>query len=82
VDQEIGSVRAWRVRTPVPVSTIGATHRLDVHANLRTFRGVIGFVPQDDTIHADLPLQHTLHYAARLRLPSSTPLTPKSTTGL
>jgi len=46
---------------------------LDVHANLRTFRGVIGFVPQDDTIHADLPLQHTLHYAARLRLPSSTP---------
>jgi len=44
---------------------------VDVHANLRTFRGVIGFVPQDDTIHADLPLQHTLHYAARLRLPSS-----------
>jgi len=46
---------------------------VDVHANLRKFRGVIGFVPQDDTIHADLPLRHTLRYAARLRLPSSTP---------
>src|SRR3954447_3428656 len=46
---------------------------VDVHANLPTFRGVIGFVPQDDTIHAELPLQHTLTYAARLRLPSATP---------
>src|SRR4051812_49726360 len=46
---------------------------VDVHANVRKFRGVIGFVPQDDTIHADLPLRHTLRYAARLRLPSWTP---------
>ena len=45
---------------------------IDVHANLRKFRGVIGYVPQDDTIHAELPLQHSLRYAARLRLPSST----------
>ena len=45
---------------------------IDLHANLRKFRGVIGYVPQDDIIHADLPLQHTLRYAARLRLPSST----------
>ena len=45
---------------------------IDLQGNLRTFRGVIGFVPQDDIIHADLPLQHTLRYAARLRLPSST----------
>jgi ABC-type multidrug transport system ATPase subunit len=45
---------------------------VDVHANPRTFRGVIGYVPQDDTIHADLPLRRTLRYAARLRLPSST----------
>jgi ABC-type multidrug transport system ATPase subunit len=44
----------------------------DVHANLRRFRGVIGYVPQDDIIHADLPLRNTLRYAARLRLPSST----------
>lgn len=45
---------------------------IDVRANLRKFRGVIGYVPQDDIIHADLALQHTLRYAARLRLPSST----------
>jgi ABC-type multidrug transport system ATPase subunit len=45
---------------------------VDLHANLRKFRGVVGFVPQDDIIHVDLPLRHTLRYAARLRLPSST----------
>jgi ABC-type multidrug transport system ATPase subunit len=45
---------------------------VDLHANLGTFRGELGYVPQDDIIHADLPLQRTLHYAARLRLPSST----------
>jgi ABC-type multidrug transport system ATPase subunit len=44
---------------------------IDVHANPGTFRNVLGFVPQDDIIHADLPLQRTLRYAARLRLPSS-----------
>ena len=45
---------------------------IDVHANLRKLRGAIGYVPQDDIIHADLALRHTLRYAARLRLPSST----------
>ena len=45
---------------------------VDVHANLGTFRSVLGYVPQDDIIHADLPLERTLRYAARLRLPSST----------
>jgi ABC-type multidrug transport system ATPase subunit len=43
----------------------------DVYANLATFRSVLGYVPQDDIIHAELPLQRTLRYAARLRLPSS-----------
>jgi ABC-type multidrug transport system ATPase subunit len=33
---------------------------------------VLGYVPQDDIIHADLALGRTLRYAARLRLPSST----------
>ena len=45
---------------------------IDVYANLGTFRSVLGYVPQDDIIHVDLPLQRTLRYAARLRLPSST----------
>ena len=45
---------------------------IDLHANLGTFRSVLGYVPQDDIIHADLPLRRMLRYAARLRLPSST----------
>ena len=52
---------------------------IDVYANLGTFRSVLGYVPQDDIIHADLPLRRTLRYAARLRLPSST-ARPTSTT--
>jgi ABC-type multidrug transport system ATPase subunit len=44
---------------------------IDMHANAGTFRSVRGYVPQDDIIHADLPLIRTLRYAARLRLPSS-----------
>ena len=44
----------------------------DVYANLGMFRSVLGYVPQDDIIHTDLPLHRTLRYAARLRLPSST----------
>ena len=45
---------------------------IDVHAHLRKFRGIIGYVPQDDIVHADLAHERTLRYAARLRLPSST----------
>src|SRR6202795_1521061 len=37
------------------------------HANSR-----IGYVPQDDIIHLDMPLRRTLRYAARLRLPAGT----------
>ena len=44
---------------------------VDLIANLGTFRSVLGYVPQDDIIHADLPLERTLRYAARLRLPST-----------
>ena len=45
---------------------------VDLYANPGTFRSVLGYVPQDDIIHADLPLERMLGYAARLRLPSST----------
>jgi ABC-type multidrug transport system ATPase subunit len=34
--------------------------------------GRIGYVPQDDIIHRDLPLRLTLRYAAGLRLPAGT----------
>jgi ABC-type multidrug transport system ATPase subunit len=35
--------------------------------------GGVGFVPQDDIIHGEMPLRRTLRYAARLRLPTGTP---------
>ena len=43
---------------------------IDLHANLRTFRSVLGYVPQDDIIHADLPL--AAH--APLRRPAPAPV--------
>jgi ABC-type multidrug transport system ATPase subunit len=48
---------------------------VDVHANLGAFRSVLGYVPQEDIVHAELPLRRMLRYAARLRLPSSTSAT-------
>ncbi len=45
---------------------------IDLYANPRMFRSMLGYVPQDDIIHADLPLERMLRYAAKLRLPSST----------
>ena len=43
----------------------------DLYENLDEFRSSLGYVPQDDIIHKDLPLVTTLRYAARLRLPAS-----------
>ncbi|MGW3602005.1 ATP-binding cassette domain-containing protein [Micromonospora sp. NPDC005161] len=37
-----------------------------------TGEGAVGYVPQDDIIHRELPLERTLRYAARLRLPPGT----------
>jgi ABC-type multidrug transport system ATPase subunit len=42
----------------------------DLYKNLDEFRSTLGYVPQDDIIHRDLPLATTLRYAARLRLPA------------
>jgi ABC-type multidrug transport system ATPase subunit len=39
-------------------------------ASLAAFRSSLGYVPQDDIIHRELPLGRTLEYAARLRLPA------------
>jgi len=37
-----------------------------------TPRSGVGYVPQDDIIHGEMPLRRTLRYAARLRLPAGT----------
>jgi ABC-type multidrug transport system ATPase subunit len=45
---------------------------VDAASQLAALRRSMGYVPQDDIIHADLPLLSTLRYAAKLRLASST----------
>ncbi len=44
----------------------------DYYANFDLYRNLIGYVPQDDIIHHDLPVRQALHYAALLRLPGDT----------
>jgi len=46
---------------------------VDVYREPAAFRTQLGYVPQDDIIHAELPLARTLTYAAMLRLPRGTP---------
>lgn len=40
--------------------------------NFNIYRNQIGYVPQDDIIHADLTVEEVLSYAAKLRLPPDT----------
>jgi len=44
---------------------------VDLYANRDVFRTRLGYVPQDDIIHPELPLEQTLRYAAALRLPAA-----------
>jgi ABC-type multidrug transport system ATPase subunit len=44
----------------------------DLYAGYDAYRSVIGYVPQDDILHATLTVERALHHAARLRLPSDT----------
>jgi ABC transport system ATP-binding/permease protein len=43
---------------------------LSSHRSL--YRTTLGYVPQDDIIHTDLPLRRTLDFSAKLRLPRDT----------
>lgn len=45
----------------------------DLHQHRAAWRSRIGYVPQDDIIHAELSVKRALGYAARLRLPPETP---------
>src|SRR5437879_6806436 len=37
-----------------------------------SFRQSLGYVPQRDIVHTQLPVQRALYYTARLRLPTDT----------
>ena len=53
--------------------TSGTVHIDGVRSGEPRLRHLVGYVPQDDLIHRDLPVAATLRYAARLRLPTGTP---------
>lgn len=44
----------------------------DYYRNIAFYRNVLGYVPQDDIIHTELPVRVTLRRAAQLRLPADT----------
>jgi ABC-type multidrug transport system ATPase subunit len=42
----------------------------DFYHNFDAYRALLGYVPQDDIIHPTLPVDRTLDYTSKLRLPS------------
>ncbi|MBI5877332.1 MAG: FHA domain-containing protein [Chloroflexi bacterium] len=44
----------------------------DLYTHFDAYRSIIGYVPQDNIVHADLTVRQTLDFAARLRLPTDT----------
>lgn len=44
----------------------------DLYTNFAAYRSTLGYVPQDDIIHGQLPARVALTYVARLRLPDAT----------
>ena len=45
----------------------------DYYTNFDAYRTLVGYVPQADIVHLDLPVAQALRYAARLRLPDLSP---------
>jgi ABC transport system ATP-binding/permease protein len=45
----------------------------NLYDNFGAYRSILGYVPQDDIIHGQLPVRSALHYAAQLRLPDASP---------
>lgn len=43
----------------------------DLYAKLDAYRSLMAYVPQDDIIHKELPVDRALWYAAKLRLPDA-----------
>jgi ABC-type multidrug transport system ATPase subunit/pSer/pThr/pTyr-binding forkhead associated (FHA) protein len=44
----------------------------DLLENYDAWKGMLGYVPQDDIVHGDLTVDHAVRYSAKLRLPKDT----------
>ena len=42
----------------------------DLYLHIDLYRAMLGYVPQDDTLHRDLTVESAMRYAAELRLPN------------
>ncbi|GLC33979.1 hypothetical protein PLESTM_000140200 [Pleodorina starrii] len=49
----------------------GGGQRKQICLSRTSYRSMLGFVPQEDILHADLTVQENLAYSARLKLPRS-----------
>jgi ABC-type multidrug transport system ATPase subunit/predicted component of type VI protein secretion system len=45
---------------------------VDLYRSFEAVKSTLGYVPQDDIVHAGLPVERSLDYTARLRLPTDT----------
>ena len=54
----------------VPTSGDVLINSRDLYEQYDEFRGMIGYVPQDDIMHADLTVSEALYFTAKLRLPT------------
>lgn len=48
-------------------------HGLELSENYNLLKRKMGYVPQQDIVHSDLTVEQSLFYAAKLRMPDSTP---------
>lgn len=64
----VNALSGFRPATSGLVSVNG----VDLYRSFDAYRTDLGYVPQDDIIHLDLPVERALTYAARLRLPPDT----------
>ncbi|MFH2007625.1 MAG: FHA domain-containing protein [bacterium] len=73
-DSGAGKTTLLQVIAAVEYATGGRVrlNGVSIADQFERFRGLIGYVPQDDIVHADLTPYQALYYSARLRLPSDT----------